>query len=226
MRYRRTVLGAAFVGCALAVAAPAGAAPKAEPPPAAVDVHVEHATKITTVRQILAYGRQNTWAAGVKLTERGGAYVGRAVRLRAKVGDWTCQAGYARAHGESVEIALQSMGGATCDARKAAVTGVMLRSHGSRLVTDKGSVRVGQSWKTAPRHLRAQVTHVARANRWEGGGMILSIGRSQDPCDPQRPNTTDSSASSPAHVGVASSGRVEFVGVNPGILEGISCDLR
>lgn len=236
----------ALIGAAAIATAPqlAGAAPN--PAPAAHAAHDPAATaapgltfehqrpvgsratprpKPIAIRQTLTYGRQATWVAGVKLTEHAGAISGRAGQLRARLGGWECADGWAERIG-AFSVQLVSPNGGTCDARRAAVASFVAYAPGSRLITEHGSVRIGQAWRTTPRSLRSRVHYLARGTRDNGGVATYWIGRNQDPCRPTRPvprSQEPEGNPSPVGVGVARNGRVVLIGASPRIYDTVVC---
>ncbi len=180
------------------------------------------------LRQTLTYTKQNTWVAGVKITEHGGSYFGRGERLRVKLGPsaWSCTQGTVAWRGGAAFIGLESLGTRTsCDLRNTAVTAVTVNANAARLSTEFGSVRVGQRWAGVPKRLRAKVTARLRfmphGNRQ--GGVIQRLGRYQDVCGRHRAIGWRMDPPSPASVHVGDNGRVIAVEVHPRIVEGNAC---
>lgn len=220
------------VACAALIVAPAaGAQQKDTPAPSSASdrAYLSHAGPKVVLRQVLAYGRQNTWAMGVRLTTGGSADFGRGAKLRARLGGWTCYSGTAfpkRISGVYVE--LSGLGGASCNVGETRVASVHTDEAGARLITEMGTIRINQKWSKVPRKLRARV-HKTWRNTDEGFRATHWVGRQQDPCGGRRPETWRAPRphpQGPISIGVKKNGRVGMISVHTTIVEGIDCSMR
>lgn len=186
---------------------------------------VEHSTSVpVVVRQILGYGRQSTWIAGIRTASRGSATFDRTRQVKTRLGSgWTCRNGVLSWRRDAVILTIKTLMGppARCAPDGAAITNVHVNARGGRLVTEAGTVRVGQTWRSVPKPLKARVVRVVRANRWEGGGTIYWAGRFQDACGRRRADPHDKQPL--LAIGVTRTGVVEFFSVEQRIVEGIDC---
>lgn len=187
----------------------------------------EHAsTRPIVLRQVFSYGRQSTSALGVKIARNGSGSFGKGTQLRARFGGWSCDAGFVnvpRRYGW-VNVSLAGLM-ATCDTSAAIVSEVRTYTAGSRLVTDRGTVRIKQRWSKAPRALKRQV-HQRQLRYDDDYGTYLWIGRFQNPCRPARPlpvRGEDPNVPSPVQIAVGHDGRIAYIAVHTRIVEGITC---
>lgn len=213
MRVRMPAVGCALVGAVLLAGAPALAHHTPQPAPDGPRA-LEPAP--VTIRQTLTVGNQNTWVAGVKLTRNGAANAASTKKLRSRLGGWTCDDGWAQRTAR-FNLHLHTRAAQfTCNANSGAVTMFAATSHHSRLITEHGTVRVGQTWRSVPAGIRKAVHRTARAKRSDGGSTSYWIGRHQDLCKPTRAlpaRAQTKGAPSPAAVTVSRTGRVQAVAV-------------
>lgn len=219
------------VACAALIVAPAAGAQTKDTPatPSASDrAYLSHAGPKVVLRQILAYGRQNTWAMGVRLTTGGSADFRRGAKLRARMGGWNCYDGTAfpkRISG--VYVDLSGLGGASCNVGETRVASVAAYGAGARLITDMGTIRINQKWSKVPRKLRARVHKTWRNT--DGYRAVHWVGRQQNPCGGRRPETWRAPRpypQGPISISVEKNGRVGMISVHTTIVEGIDCSMR
>lgn len=147
---------------------------------------VDRANAALTLRQVLPIGSQETYLAGVKLTNRGGAQFGVPATLKRKLGSgWVCGGsfGYYRkvTWRKTTIIGLSSLQQAPpCRPAQTAVGFVELSGKGQRLLTSRGSIVIGQGWSRVSPKLKAIIS--SDVVDGHSGKRIIGLGRRQTAC--------------------------------------------
>lgn len=219
-------MGATLMAGVAGAATSAPQAPGATAEKGSLNYDAHASARPLVLRQVFAYGRQSTSALGVKIAHNGSGSFGKGTQLRARFGGWSCDAGWVnvpRRYGW-VHVRLAGLM-TTCDTSAAIVSEVRAYTAGSRLITDRGTLRIKQRWSKAPRSLKRQV-HQRHVRYDDDYRTYLWIGRFQNPCKPARPlpvRSEDPNVPSPVQVAVGHDGRIGYIAVHTRIVEGITC---